>query len=147
MADETNATVGAQELAEQHGLDVESIDGTGADGRVIKQDVQDALQADDEPTADSSASSASGADAGSDSAAAAQPAQDNDQRVYVEFNPNHPDLGFDATSLHINGRDFYPGSNNLRNAILESEWDQFKDAGKSPGQNTPYLKKGGPVDA
>ena len=43
-----NATKGAVELAEQEGVDLEEVEGTGAGGRITKQDVEASLAGDDE---------------------------------------------------------------------------------------------------
>ncbi|MDP2497850.1 MAG: 50S ribosomal protein L21 [Candidatus Palauibacterales bacterium] len=44
-ADEVDITDAAEELADEHGIDVATIDGTGKGGRVLKSDVQDAVDA------------------------------------------------------------------------------------------------------
>jgi len=47
-ADEVDITDAARELADEHGIDITTIEGTGKDGRVLKSDVQDAVSAQDE---------------------------------------------------------------------------------------------------
>ena len=42
-AGEIDVTGAAEELAEEHGIDLASIEGTGKDGRILKSDVQDAI--------------------------------------------------------------------------------------------------------
>src|SRR5690606_21726411 len=42
MAD-TKATASAEELAKEHGIDLESLTGTGTDGKVVKADVEAAI--------------------------------------------------------------------------------------------------------
>lgn len=44
-ADEIDITDAARELAEAHGLDLASIEGTGKDGRILKSDVDKAIKA------------------------------------------------------------------------------------------------------
>lgn len=39
-----DATDSAQELAEEHGIDLRTIQGTGADGRILKRDVEGAIE-------------------------------------------------------------------------------------------------------
>jgi pyruvate dehydrogenase E2 component (dihydrolipoamide acetyltransferase) len=41
---EVDATDSARELAEEHGIDLNGIDGSGEDGRVLKSDVEAALE-------------------------------------------------------------------------------------------------------
>lgn len=41
--EEVPATSAARDLAEEEGLDLSSLDGSGVDGKVLKGDVQDAL--------------------------------------------------------------------------------------------------------
>ena len=43
MTEEVEATDAAVELAEEEGVDLSEIEGTGSDGKVLKSDVQDAL--------------------------------------------------------------------------------------------------------
>lgn len=43
--EEVDVTNAARELADEHGIDITTIDGTGKDGRVLKSDVQDAVDA------------------------------------------------------------------------------------------------------
>lgn len=46
MSDSThNATAGAQTLADEHGLDLATVTGTGDDGRILKPDVEAAIDA------------------------------------------------------------------------------------------------------
>jgi pyruvate/2-oxoglutarate dehydrogenase complex dihydrolipoamide acyltransferase (E2) component len=42
---DVDATAGAVELADEHGIDLEAIEGTGVDGRVTKADVEAAIAA------------------------------------------------------------------------------------------------------
>ncbi len=44
---EVDATSGATELAEEEGIDLASIEGSGKDGRVTKADVEDAIESDE----------------------------------------------------------------------------------------------------
>lgn len=39
----SDATEAAVELADAHGIDLDQVEGTGTDGRVTKQDVEDAI--------------------------------------------------------------------------------------------------------
>ncbi len=43
IPDDVDITNAARELAEEHGVDVTAIEGTGKDGRVLKSDVQEAI--------------------------------------------------------------------------------------------------------
>lgn len=42
-APETKATDAARDLAEEEGIDLSKVDGSGEDGKILKSDVQDAL--------------------------------------------------------------------------------------------------------
>jgi large subunit ribosomal protein L21 len=48
IPDEVDITGAARELAEEHGLDVTGIEGTGKEGRILKSDVQDAIESQQE---------------------------------------------------------------------------------------------------
>ncbi len=48
IPDEVDITSAARELAEEHGLDVTGIEGTGKDGRILKSDVKDAIESQQE---------------------------------------------------------------------------------------------------
>lgn len=43
VTEEVSATDAAEELAEEEGVDLSDVEGTGADGKVLKSDVQDAI--------------------------------------------------------------------------------------------------------
>ena len=43
-SDEIDATPDAKELADENGIDLASIEGTGKDGRILKSDVQSAIE-------------------------------------------------------------------------------------------------------
>ena len=45
MPEEVTATAEAEELAEKHGVDLSEVKGTGTDGKVLKGNVQDFLDA------------------------------------------------------------------------------------------------------
>jgi len=47
-AEEVDITDAARELADEHGIDITTLEGTGKDGRVLKSDVQDAVSAQEE---------------------------------------------------------------------------------------------------
>ncbi len=47
-ADDVEITDAARELAEEHGLDLSEIEGTGKEGRILKSDVDKAIKARDE---------------------------------------------------------------------------------------------------
>jgi len=48
---EVDATAAAQEHAEKHGVDLSTVEGTGADGKITKADVEGARPDDDEAAA------------------------------------------------------------------------------------------------
>ncbi|MFB6240290.1 MAG: 50S ribosomal protein L21 [Gemmatimonadota bacterium] len=44
-AEDVDITDAARELADEHGIDITTLDGTGKDGRILKADVQEAVKA------------------------------------------------------------------------------------------------------
>lgn len=44
-AEDVDITNAARELADEHGIDITTLDGTGKDGRILKSDVQEAVKA------------------------------------------------------------------------------------------------------
>lgn len=129
--DSTKASQAAKDLAAENNLDLSQVPGTGADGQITKPDVEAAL--------------ASGGGSPQAAAAAAPDANENDRLIYVELNDQHPELRLNTVALHVDGKDFYPGKNDPRNQVLESEWhEKYKGVRLTESDLAP-LKKGGAV--
>lgn len=130
MTEDINATDAARRLADEEGVDLAEVSGSGSGGQITKPDVEAAM---------STATSAE------DASSAAEVYED--PLIYVNFNPDHPDLGVGTSALHLAGRMFYPGENDTRNVMRESEWENYRGLGKGPESSHAYLRKGGAVNA
>lgn len=122
MAKDTKATEAAQATADEFGIDVAQVEGSGAEGQVTKPDVEAAL---------------------------ADPSALADELHYVEL---HDAVGFmsPTSSVMVGGRVFEPGSNNPMNVVSASEWEKHYEGAVGPPtpdypEGHPLLKKGGKV--
>lgn len=130
MEADVKATDGAKVLAEEKGIDLASVDGTGSGGQVTKGDVEQAAGA-----------QASGADAG----AADVPAE-QEQMVLAEFNENLGDL--DKLVLYDSEGNAHTllVSNPSTRVMTASQFEDLNQAKHAPTAAYPngfkYLKRG-----
>ena len=134
MANEVKASEAAKALAEEEGLDLASIDGTGADGQVTKPDVERAIEA----------RAAEG-----DGAAGEAPVEEQaepEKFLYAEFNPKLGDQ--ERLVLHDaqgNGRLFLKSDPNSR-IVTEGQFEEFNRWPHPPTPEHPngfkYLIRG-----
>lgn len=108
---EVNATDTAIKLAQEHGIDLSTVQGTGADGRILKTDVQavvDALQSEANPTDDQPSDLADGAggDQSGDQVNGVSDAQPNDEAGTGDDQAD--DQSNDASGDQAEGNDGQP---------------------------------------
>lgn len=124
----SKASADAQKLAEEKGVDLEAITGSGKDGSITKQDVQDFVGYRDQ-------------DLGVNPSAVQAAAAEGDEAEVVQPKPN-PKRASEEVVVYLDGeRLAYPGGR----ALFGSEWDRVsKEKGEArDGSRVALLVKGG----
>ena len=133
-ADEVKATDAARTLAEDEGINLAAIEGSGTDGQVTKPDVEQAIEARD----------AEGDEGGDEQPLEEQ--AEGEKLLYAEFNPKLGDQ--ERLVLHDaegNGRLFLKSDPNSR-IVTESQFEEFNRWPHPPTPEHPngfkYLIRG-----
>lgn len=117
MAESTKATDSARQSAEEKGIDLSSVKGSGSGGQVTKSDVEQASA----PEAES---------------ATAEEAPE--KLFYVKVNPA---LGQYQSKVVVGDQEFLPGDEVATNIVSQSEYEELKKA-KDPEHGIQLLLKG-----
>ena len=110
-AEEIDITGAAEELAEEHGLDLSTIEGTGKDGRILKSDVQEAIEALEQE------------EAGEEPAAEAEAVIPEDVDITNAARELAEEHGLDVTSIEGTGKDGRILKSDVQNAIKSQQED------------------------
>lgn len=125
MAQDVNATPAAKDLAEEHDLDLSSVQGSGEDGKITKPDVEAALE---ESSSADAASVPEGASA----------AEEPEELFYAKLNPK---LGEFTPKVVIGDRTFLEGEARKDNIVTASEFERYQYT--DPTGGFQWLLKGG----